>query len=342
MHVSATEAHRESLEAEAAALRKTAILIPCYNEELTVADVVQQFRQELPNAAIYVYDNNSSDGTVERAVAAGATVCFEPRQGKGYVIQSMFRQIEADVYVLVDGDGTYPAGAVHRLIAPILRNEADMVIGSRLHLQSESTFKIVNRFGNGLFVGVLSSLFGVRLSDLLSGYRAFNRSFVKWLPLVGGGFEIETELTIKALERGYRVVEVPVDLSARPAGSYSKIRVFSDGFMIFNTIFALARDYKPLTVFGGVGLLLILAGLVVGLVAVLQTPTATPRAIPPAMVAGGLLLSGMLSSAVGLILHTVVRRFQDLERQLRTLGDALIAARSATQDGKQKGSRTHS
>ena len=341
MHSNVTDAHKDSWEpeAEAAAPRKTAVLIPCYNEELTIGDVVQQFRQELPHAAIYVYDNNSSDRTVERAKAAGATVCFEPRQGKGYVIQSMFRQIEADVYVLVDGDGTYPPGAVHRLIAPVLRNEADMVIGSRLHLESESKFKAVNRFGNGLFVGALNSLFGVRLSDLLSGYRAFNRSFVKWLPLVGGGFEIETELTIKALERGYRVVEIPVDLSPRPTGSFSKIRVFSDGVMIFNTIFALARDYKPLTVFGGVGVLLILGGLAMSLAVALQSPAATPPTIPPAMVAGGLLLSGMLSTTVGLILHTVVRRFQDVEYQLRILGDTLIAAKSPDGQARRSGTQ---
>src|SRR6185369_7879348 len=223
---------------------KIAVLIPCHNEEPTVGDVVRSFRAELPTAKIYVFDNNSSDRTVECALAAGAIVLKEPRQGKGFVVQSMFRQVEADLYVMVDGDATYPAPEVHRLLKPVVANEADMVVGSRLQTGTSSEFRQINRWGNRLVLALLNSIFGVHLTDILSGYRAFNRKFVKELPLFGGGFEIETELTIKAIARGYRIAEVPIDLVHRPAGSHSKIRLWRDGTLIINTILALFRDYK--------------------------------------------------------------------------------------------------
>ena len=223
---------------------RVAVLIPCYNEERTIGEVVDQFRAQLPAASIYVFDNNSSDQTVARALAAGAEVRHERRQGKGYVTQAMFGQVDADVYVMVDGDGTYPADAIHRLLAPVLNEEADMVVGSRLHADSKSEFKQLNALANRLVLAVLNSIFRVKLTDILSGYRAFNRKFVKGLPLFGGGFEIETELTIKAIERGYRIIEIPINLTHRPPGSHSKIRFFRDGVIIINTILALFRDYK--------------------------------------------------------------------------------------------------
>src|SRR5256714_2534223 len=207
---------------------KTAVLIPCYNEEITIAGVVRDFRNELPAASICVFDNNSTDAGAERAGAAGAQVIHEPRRGKGFVVQSIFRHINANVYVLVDGDATYPAAAVHSLVAPIASGEADMVVGSRLHARSRSEFKHLNRWANRLVLFILKLVFDVRLTDVLSGYRAFSRPFVKNLALFGGGFEIETELTIKAVARGYRIVEVPVDLGVRPAGSHSKIHFFRD------------------------------------------------------------------------------------------------------------------
>src|SRR3989449_2267774 len=185
---------------------RVAVLIPCYNEGLTIADVVRQFRAQLGDAVIYVFDNNSTDHTAEEASQAGAIVVRERRQGKGYVVQSMFR-LDADVYVMVDGDGTYPAASVHQLIAPILIGEADMTVGSRLHRQSRSEFKRLNRAGNRLFLLVLNSLFHAKFTDLLSGYRAFSQEFVKDNPVFAQGFEIEAELTIKALQRGYRIAE---------------------------------------------------------------------------------------------------------------------------------------
>ena len=305
-----------------------AVLIPCYNEELTVADVVRGFRAQLPAAEIYVYDNNSSDRTAELAREAGAVVRRERRQGKGFVVQTMFREVDADLYVMVDGDGTYPPEAVHSLLAPVAAGEADMVVGSRLHSGSRSDFRSVNRWGNRLVLGTLNSIFRVRLTDILSGYRAFNRAFVKGLPLFGGGFEIETELTIKAVERGYRLREVPVDLTHRPEGSHSKIQFMRDGFLILNTTLALFRDYKPLTFFGGIGLMLLLVALVPGLLVVWEfIETGLVPRLPSAVLAVGLVVCGLLSITVGLILHSIARRSQESEHQLRVLLDELGAAR---------------
>lgn len=303
---------------------RIAILIPCYNEGLTIIKVIEDFRSELPFADIYVFDNNSTDKTAELARQAGAIVCYESRQGKGYVVQSMFREVEADVYVIVDGDGTYAPGEVHDLIRPVLENKADMVVGSRLHDQSQSQFKSLNRFGNRMFLAVLNSTFKVRITDMLSGYRAFNRKFVKSLPLFGGGFETETELTIKALDRGYRIMEVPACLIERPEGSFSKIRIAQDGLRIMNTILTLFRDYKPLTFFGVIGLFLIVLGFIPGLVVVYEFfKTGLVLRLPSAVLATGLVLAGMLSFTVGLVLHTIVRRSQEFDYQLRVLVDDL-------------------
>jgi glycosyltransferase involved in cell wall biosynthesis len=301
-----------------------AILIPCYNEELTIADVVRKFRIELPAADIYVFDNNSSDGTAEEARRAGAKVLFERRQGKGYVVQAMFRQVNADVYVMVDGDGTYPPEAIDSLVAPILHGEADMVVGSRLHADSQSEFKQLNRWGNRMVLALLNSIFRVQLTDILSGYRAFSRRFVKSLPLFGGGFEIETELTIKAVARGYRILEIPVRLAHRPSGSQSKIQFFRDGLLILNTILALFRDYKPLTFFGGAGLVLEVAALVPGLLVLVEfVNTGAARRVPLVLLALGLAATGLLSVTVGLILHSIARRAQEFDYQLQVLAEEL-------------------
>jgi glycosyltransferase involved in cell wall biosynthesis len=299
---------------------RVAILIPCYNEELTIGQVVRDFRQQLPEADIYVFDNNSTDRTVEIAREAGARIFFERRQGKGYVVQAMFRDVEADIYVMVDGDDTYPPGEVHKLIAPIAAGEADMTVGSRLTTRSESEFRVLNRLGNRFFLKTINIIFKVTLSDILSGYRAFSRKFVKNIPIFGGGFETETELTIKALAHGYRIVELPVDLKARPEGSFSKIRIMQDGFVILNSILTLFRDYKPLTFFGTIGLFLILLGLVPGAVVVVEfIKTGLVPRLPSAVLAVGLVLSGLLAIVVGIVLHTIARRFQELDYQLKIL-----------------------
>ena len=321
-----------------------AVLIPCYNEELTVAEVVAGFRAELPGALVYVYDNNSTDRTAERARAAGAVVRHEPRQGKGYVVQSMFRQIDADVYVLVDGDGTYPAASVHALIAPVLKGEADQVVGSRLHAGSQSEFRTINHWGNRFVRALLNAAFRVRVTDVLSGYRAFNRRFVKSLPLFGGGFEIETELTIKAAARGYRVVEVPVNLTNRPAGSHSKINVLRDGLLVVNTILSLLRDYKPLTFFGVAGLAALAAAIVPAALAAAGHLAAGSLTRPlSAVAAAALFAGGLLSLTVGLVLHTIARRSQEFEHHVQVLldelGDRRGRARAAAHDAERETER---
>jgi hypothetical protein len=303
------------------ALPRIAVLIPCLNEEVTIANVVRSVRAEIPDALIYVFDNNSTDRTADRARESGAFLFREPRQGKGFVVQRMFREIDADIYVMLDGDATYPLASVHALLEPVLANHADMVIGSRMDPISQSEFHWMNRFGNHIFLFLVRALFGVQIRDMLSGYRVFRRNIVKQLPLRSRGFEIETELTIKALQRGYRILELPVQLSNRPAGSYSKIRHAHDGVLILGTILSLARDYKPLTVFGSIGLIFVVAGCIPGTAVILEyTRTGVISGLPAAVLAVGLFLAGLITGMAGLILHTVVRRFQELDLQLRFPG----------------------
>lgn len=290
---------------------RIAVLIPALNEEQTIADVVHGFRAACPEARIIIFDNASTDATARRARAAGAEVWHEPRRGKGNVVQSMFRSIDADVYVMVDGDATYPPERIHDLIRPVLNGSADMVIGSRLLHGTESDFRALNRLGNVFYATLLRRLFGFRITDLLSGYRAFSRRLVKTLPLLGGGFETEAEMTIKAVHRGFRVMEVPVSLVSRPAGSTSKIRVVQDGLLILNAIVSLFRDYKPLTFFGVIALLFALCG-------------AGALLAGHSVVAATLAVIGCAAAATGAVLHTVTRHFQELEVQMeRVIGERL-------------------
>ena len=301
-----------------------AILIPCHNEESTIASVVGKFRRWIPLAAVYVFDNNSSDRTAAEAARAGAIVFQEQRQGKGFVVRSMFRKVVADVYLLVDGDDTYPADAAAKLLAPVLGGEADMVIGSRLHERSDSRFRYLNRFGNQVFSWLLSLMFGVRITDVLSGYRAFSRRFVRGVPLLGSGFDTEAEMTIKALQRGFTIVEVPVDPAPRPPGSRSKLRLVHDGLLILAMMLTLLRDYKPLTFFGSLGLGLMLIGLAPVTMALWAYVTTGIFSRPGAVwLASTLVLTGLAMGFLGLILHTIARRFQELDLQLQTLADDL-------------------
>ncbi len=302
---------------------RVAVLIPCYNEELTVAQVVRDFKAQLPEASLYVFDNNSTDQTVRRAAEAGAIIGHEVRQGKGYVLRSMFRQIDADIYVMVDGDGTYPPEKVHDLIGPVLRGEADVVVGSRLLDSSVSGFKPLNLMGNKLLRLCLNVLFRVHVTDLLSGYRAMHRRVVKGLPFLSCGFESETELTVKCLQRGYRMLEVPVRLSTRPAGSASKISIARDGVLIFETIVSLVRDYKPLTAFGAVGAVLVGCGLIPGAIVIREfLMTGLVARFPLAVLAVGLVLTGLLVAFAGLMLHSIARHFQELDYQMQELLEA--------------------
>jgi hypothetical protein len=241
----------------------------------------------------------------------------------------MFREVEADVYVMVDGDGTYPDDQVHNLIRPILEGWADMVVGSRLHAGSNSRFKVPNKIGNWLFRGILNFLFRVEVTDLLSGFRAMSRDVVKGLPFLSCGFESETELTVKCLERGFRIVEIPVDLAPRPTGSHSKIQIFRDGLLILNTLFALARDYRPLAVFGIGGSILVGVGLVPGFIVIDEyVRTGQILRFPFAVLSVGLVLSGLLVLFSGVVLHAIARRFQELDYQLIELLSRKVTARN--------------
>ncbi len=307
---------------------RIAVLIPCLNEEQTVAQVVADFRRELPQADVYVFDNASTDATAARARHAGAVVVPEDRRGKGFVVQAMFQNIDADIYVMVDGDDTYPAAEVHRLLDPVARGCCDMAVGSRL-LAQHSSFRLVNLLGNQFFLTVINCIFGTRLTDVLSGYRAMSRSFVRGLPLFVTGFEVEVELTIKALVRGFRIREVATALRDRPTGSHSKLRKFRDGARILWTILALLRDYKPLSVFGLAGGCLGLGGAVLGAAALGESAYAGAAVgLPAAVLATSLVLAGMLSTTAGLLLHTINRRFQELDHLLR-VQETPAAARPA-------------
>lgn len=293
---------------------KIAVLIPCFNEEQSIQKVIRDFRAALPQADIIVFDNGSTDLTAKIAAEEGATVYFERRRGKGFVVQAMFQKVEADIYVMVDGDDTYPAERAEALIQPVILDQADMVIGSRILNGHRSQFHWINLLGNILFQRLINFIFRSQLTDILSGYRCMSRQMVKRLPLFARGFDIEAELTVKALERGYRLKEIAVGLRPRTSGSYSKIHILSDGIKILTTIFALLRDYKPLTFFGSLGLLFIGTGLIPGLIAVIDfVETGLVSRFPSAILSVGMILTGLLSFTIGLILHTLNRRFREME-----------------------------
>lgn len=299
---------------------RIAVLIPCLNEEKTIAKVVDDFKNQLPGAQIFVFDNNSSDQTALIAKSAGAMVIPETRQGKGFVVQSMFHKVDADIYVMVDGDDTYPAELVCQLIAPVLCNEADMVVGSRLIHGTNSEFKILNRFGNYLFLVTLKTLFKSGVTDILSGYRVMSREFVKTTPIFSTGFEIEIELTIKALQRGYRILEIPTTLRPRPIGSKSKIKIVHDGILLLTTIFLLFRDYKPLAFFALIGIFLMLMGLIPGIIVISEfLATGLILHMPSVVLAVGLELAGIICFLIGLVLDVISRRFRELEHELYSL-----------------------
>lgn len=243
--------------------KRIAVLVPCYNEELTVTKVVKDFQKVLPEADIYVYNNNSTDKTRELAVSAGAIVRDEYAQGKGNVVRSMFREIDADVYVMVDGDDTYPAEEVDKLIQPVLDGRADMVIGDRL---SNGTYAKENKrgfhnFGNNLVRWLINTLFHAHINDIMTGYRAFSKKYVKSMPVLSDGFQIETEMTIFSLNYGMKIVELPIIYRDRPEGSFSKLNTFKDGFRVLLTIFNLLKDQRPLLFFSLVSILCLLLGL---------------------------------------------------------------------------------
>ena len=292
---------------------QVAVLVPCYNEERAIAKVVADFRAALPDAAVYVYDNNSTDGTVEAARGAGAVVRRETYQGKGHVVRRMFNDVEADVYVLVDGDATYDAPSAPAMIAKLLEERLDMVVAARID-QEIAAYRRGHRAGNRLLTGFVAHMFGRSFTDILSGYRAFSRRFVKSFPILSGGFEIETELTIHALELELPVGEVATPYYSRPIGSASKLSTYSDGFRILWTVLKLYRAERPLSLFGAFGLALgiMSIGLAIPIVITYVQEGLVPR-LPTAVLSTGLMLLGFLSIACGLILDTVTRGRRELK-----------------------------
>lgn len=311
---------------------KIAVLIPCYNESRTIEKVVTDWKNALPEATVYVYDNNSTDHTDELARRAGATVRYEPLQGKGNVVRRMFREINAQCYIMIDGDDTYPADAARTMADEVLCRNADMVVGDRL----SSTYFSENKrpfhnFGNSLVRGCINRLFKSQIRDIMTGYRAFSYQFVKTFPILSQGFEIETEMSIHAVDKNMCIKNVIIDYRDRPTGSFSKLNTFSDGAKVLKTILRLYRDYKPLSFFGFLSL--ILTGLSVLFFApvfaeYLQTGL-VPR-YPTLIVCGFSVIAALLSFFSGIILQTLVRKnrqdfefrlIQTYEQYLRLLAD---------------------
>ena len=319
-HESTVEDHSLGLSADMHDVRglwpalSVAILLPCYNEEAAIAKTILDFKTALPDAVIYVYDNNSTDRTSEAAAAAGAIVRQERKQGKGFVVRRMFADIDADVYVLADGDATYDAAAAPTMIGTLAAAHLDMVVGCRRAVKKEA-YRPGHRTGNWLLTSLLKLLFGTTFTDVLSGYRVFSRRFVKSFPVISQGFEIETEISVHALELDLPVAEVLTTYLDRPSGSFSKLSTYKDGFRILNTILRLVRLERPVLFFGMFASALLLLSLGLGFPIVLEfyRTGLVPR-FPTAILATGLSILSALSFFCGLILDTVVRGRQEVRR----------------------------
>lgn len=295
-------------------MEKIAVLIPCYNEELTIEKVIKDFRKELPEADIYVYNNNSKDRTKEIAIKNGAIVVDEYKQGKGNVVRSQFRDIEADIYVMVDGDDTYPAEFIHQLIEPVRNGQADMTIGDRL---SNGTYQKENKrpfheFGNNLVKKAINVLFDTKLKDIMTGYRVFNKRFVKNMPVLSPKFEIETEMSLYALDKKYIIKEIPIVYRDRPEGSSSKLNTVGDGIKVVKTIARMFKDYKPFRFFGLIALILFIIGLAIGIPVLVEFfKTAYITKVPSAILATGFMGLAAVSLQCGIVLDTITRQHKE-------------------------------
>jgi glycosyltransferase involved in cell wall biosynthesis len=293
---------------------RIAVLLPCYNEEAAIAQTIAGFRAALPTAAIYVYDNNSADRTREVAAAAGAIVRTERMQGKGHVVRRMFADVEADIYVMADGDATYDAAAAPELVRRLVEDQLDMVVGAR-RSEVEEAYRRGHRLGNRLFTGLLARLFGRSFSDIFSGYRVFSRRFAKSFPALARGFETETEISIHALELAMPVGEIVTAYGARPEGSHSKLSTYRDGWRIFRTILHLFRIERPVLFYGSFGLFLAAIAIVISApLAITYVETGLVPRFPTAILATGLMILAFMSFMCGLILDTVVRGRREVRR----------------------------
>ena len=294
--------------------QRIAVLLPCYNEEAAIAATVEGFRKELPGATVYVYDNNSRDRTREVAAAAGAIVRTESQQGKGCVVRRMFADVEADVYVMADGDLTYEPSSAPEMVRQLVTENLDMVVGTRRHDESDA-YRGGHVLGNRLFTRLLAGLFGRSFTDIFSGYRVFSRRFVKSYPVLSQGFEIETEMSVHALELRMPVGEIETRYLARPEGSHSKLSTFRDGWRILKTIVTLYRIERPVLFFGGIGALLLLAALILAIPLMFTyIETGLVPRLPTAILATGMTIVAVLCFFAGLILDTVTRGRREMRR----------------------------
>ena len=293
---------------------KVAVLIPCFNEELTIGKVIKDFKSILKDAEIYVFDNNSTDKSKHIAKKSGAIIFDEFSQGKGNVIRSMFRLIEADIFIMIDADNTYPADEVKTLMQPIIDKKADMVVGDRLSsgkYASENT-RLFHNFGNNLVRLLINTLFKSSLKDIMSGYRVFSRNFVKNIPISSQGFEVETEMTLHALDKKFRITEIPINYRDRPLGSYSKLNTVSDGLKVLKTIFVVFKDFRPLLFFSIISLIFFFSSFFIGLPVINEfIETGLILKIPSAILATGLMLVSVLSLFSGFILDSIAKQRRD-------------------------------
>ena len=310
-----------------------AVIIPCYNEAIAIGDVVRDFRRYLPGSTIYVYDNNSSDDTARVANAAGAVVHWEPRQGKGNVVRRMFADVEADIYLLVDGDGTYDAASAPLLVSRLLREQLDMVVGTRHPEGSGREYRPGHRFGNALFTRAVAALFGQDFTDILSGYRCLSRRFVKSFPALAIGFEVEAELTIHSLDLRLPTSEVDTPYRERAAGSASKLRTYGDGSRILMLVLTLVKEFRPFLFFGVIAFALVLLSIALGtpVVAEFLETGFVPR-FPTAILATGIMILAFLCLTAGIVLDSVAR----MRREMKRLSYLAVARRYDRRETSEK------
>jgi glycosyltransferase involved in cell wall biosynthesis len=298
--------------------KSIAILIPCYNEELTIGKVVADFRRVLPLSKIYVFDNQSTDKTEQVAKESGAIVIKEKKRGKGYVIQAMFQKISADYYIIIDGDDTYPVENAKDLLDAVMNDQADIVVGNRLNTYNKKAFRTFHVIGNYMIRMLVNVMFNASLKDIMSGYRAMNHEVVNGIVITSRGFEVETEMTLQCLNKGFVIEEISIPYRERPQGSYSKLRTLSDGCLVLKAILIIFRDYKPLLFFGLLSVFFLIAGVTSGTVVIrefLETRYITH--IPLAILSVGLVLSSLLALGIGLILDSIKNRFDEIYSFMR-------------------------
>jgi|WetSurMetagenome_2_1015567.scaffolds.fasta_scaffold00068_9 glycosyltransferase involved in cell wall biosynthesis len=297
---------------------KLAAMIPCYNEESTIEKVISELRKLVPDAVIYVFDNNSSDRTSQMAEKCGVMVLKEQRRGKGFVVQSMFRKVDADIFLIVDGDDTYALSKINEMISLVISGEADMVVGNRLDKYTVKSFRPLHTFGNKLVRNLVNRFFSAGLKDIMSGLRVMNRDFVKNINIIASGFEVETEMTIKALKYNFSIKEVDIEYRERPEGSVSKLNTFSDGILVLKTIFMIFRNYKPLVFFSFISLVMAVISFSTGWIVVHEfIETRYITHVPLAIFASGSMILAIIFFITGIILDSLMDRFDELYNFVR-------------------------